>query len=424
MTEPIRLDLRDPHVRATAYGTYDNLRAQGPIAPAILTTGDADARDFSGTLGRPSFLITGYEDAVAALLDDRFSVDPRMAMTPEQVTQLPPIPEEFRPLNRNLLSVDPPDHTRLRKLVQPSFTARAIEARRPRIHAIAAELLDAAERAAGERGETAPHRRLELIDAYAYPLPITVISELLGVPKADRDAVRTRSEMLLQFTELTEEEALASVRDFTAYLRDLFAEKRRHPADDLVTELVLAEEDGDRLDEEELLSMVFILIVAGHVTTVNLIGNGVLALLTHSEQLARLKANPALAASAVEEILRFWGPVEMASPRFPREDVELAGTHIPRGRPLLPVLAAADRDPARFPRPDEFNVERAEAHRHIAFGKAVHACLGAPLAHVEGEVALTTLFARMPDLQLAEPAAAASLQASLFRGPDRLPLLF
>jgi cytochrome P450 len=243
------------------------------------------------------------------------------------------------------------------------------------------------------------------------------------VPAADRTAVRRWSEVLIESQVLGSEEGMASIQEFTAYLHGLFAEKRRHPTDDLTTELVRAEEGGDRLDEDELLSMVFILIVAGHVTTVNLIGNGALALLSHPDQLARFKANPALAEPVVEEVLRYWGPVEMASPRLPREDIALGGTIIPRGRPVLPGLAAADRDPARFRRPDVFDIERSEAHRNIAFGKGIHACLGAPLARVEGEVALTSLFTRFPDLCLAEPATA-PLQPSLFRGPERLDLLF
>ncbi len=324
---------------------------------------------------------------------------------------------------RNLLSIDPPDHTRLRRLVQPSFTPRTMEALRPRIQAIADELIDNAERAASERGESAPNRSLELINTFAYPLPMNVISELLGVPPQDRPQVRTWSEVLIAGQGLSEE-ALAVIRDFSDYLRDLFAQKRRQPADDLTSQLVLAEEEGDKLDDDELLSMVFILIVAGHVTTVNLIGNAVLALLEHPDQLARMRANPELVPGAVEETLRYWGPVEMASPRYARESVELDGETIERGRILFPVLAAADRDPKRFPDPDRFDIERVDASRHVAFGKGVHLCLGAPLARVEGQVAVETIFRRLPELRLAEPVEVPPVDPSLFRGLDRLPLKY
>lgn len=421
--EPVLLDFRDPHLRANAYAAYARLRETEPVAPAVLRVSDRDEEDFSGSLGREVFLATSYDDALEALTENRFAVDGFAVMSPEQLAQLPPVPDEFRPLLRNLLSIDPPDHTRLRRLVQPSFTPRTMEALRPRIQAIADELIDNAERAASERGEIAPNRSLELIDAFAYPLPMNVISELLGVPPEDRPQVRTWSELLIAGQGLTEE-ALTVIREFSDYLRDFFAEKRRQPADDLTSQLVLAEEEGDKLDDDELLSMVFILIVAGHVTTVNLIGNAVLALLTHPDQLARMRANPELVPGAVEETLRYWGPVEMASPRYARETVELDGETIERGRILFPVLAAADRDPERFPDPDRFDIERADVTRHVAFGKGVHLCLGAPLARVEGQVAVETIFRRMPAVRLAEPIETPPVDPSLFRGLDRLPLLF
>jgi cytochrome P450 family 107 subfamily K polypeptide 1 len=422
-TTPIHLDLRDPDVRANLYETYAALRGEKPVAPGILTVSDQDDADFSGTLGRELSFATGYDEALAVLNDDRFAIDGRAVMTPEQLAALPPVPDEFRPLLSNLLSLDPPDHTRLRRLVQPSFTPRTMEALRPRIQAIAEELLDAAEHAAAARMETAPNRMIELIDAFAYPLPMTVISELLGVPMEDRAQVRTWSEALIESQAPTEEMRSVLV-DFTTYLRQLFEQKRRQPADDLTSQLVHAEEEGDKLDDEELLSMVFILIVAGHVTTVNLIGNAVLALLTHPDQLARLNANPELVKGAVEETLRYWGPVEMAAPRFARDDLEFAGTTIPRGRAVLPVLAAADRDPERFPSPDRFDIERPDASRHVAFGKGVHLCLGAPLARVEGQIAVETVFRRLPELRLAEPLDAPPVHPSLFRGPEQLSLLF
>jgi cytochrome P450 len=421
---PVQLDLRDPHARASIYATYAAMRQREAVAPAVLTFSDQDAEsDFSGITGREVLLATDYDGALEALTDGRFSVDGRAQMTPEELAGLPPVPEALQPLLRNLLNIDPPDHTRLRRLVQPSWTPRALVAFRPRIQAITDTLLDDAERAALDRGEAAPNRTIELVEQFAYPLPMTVISEMLGVPEQDRPQVRAWSEALIDSQSFSEE-TIASLDAFSAYLRGLFDEKRRQPTDDMTSYLVQAEEDGDKLDDDELLSMVFILIVAGHVTTVNLIGSAVLALLNHPDQLARLQANPALVPGAIEESLRYWGPVEMASPRFAREDLEIDGARIARGQAIFPALAAANRDPERFPDPDRFHIERPDASRHVAFGKGVHLCLGSPLARIEGQVAIETLFRRMSDLRLSEPIAAPPLHPSLFRGLEQLPLLF
>jgi cytochrome P450 len=431
LTEPEHLDLRDPHFRSKAYDTYADMRARGPVARVRFTPGDDDEDDGGQArdpFRRPVFMVTRYQEAVEALLDERFTMDARTTMTPEQLEKLPPTPEEFRPLSRSILSVDPPDHTRLRKLVQPSFSERAMKSLRPRVRQIAEDLLIAAERAAAERGEAHPDRQMDLIESYAYPLPITVISELLGVPEEDRANIRRWSEAIFSGGPARDQglsdEARASLREFTAYLRDLFERKRHEPTDDLISQLVHAEEDGDVLSEDELLSMVFILIVAGHITTVNLIGNAVLALLTHPNQLERLKQDPTLAKVAVEETLRYWGPAETVVPRFAREDIQINGTCIPKGEPLMVSLASADRDPARFPDPDEFELDRAEANRHIAFGKGIHMCLGAPLARLEGQIALNVLFARMPDLRLAIAPEEVAWRAGFLRGIDRLPIRF
>jgi cytochrome P450 len=338
---------------------------------------------------------------------------------------MPPVPEEFQPLQRNLLSVDPPDHTRLRKLVQPSFTASAIEKLRPRIQQITDELLDAAEAAAAERGEQAPDRHMELISQFSYPLPVTVICEMLGIPPEDREQTRKWAEGLLgaQTPELQEENR-RNISEFTAYLRQLFVRKREHPGDDLTAQLLQVEVEGDRLSEDEVVAMVFILFVAGHITTVNLIANGVYALLTHPEQAQKLRDNLTLVPNAVEEVLRYYGPAESTTPRFARDDVELAGQAIAKGEPLLALLAAADRDPARFRDPQSFDIAREDANRHIAFGKGVHACLGAPLARMEGQVALETLFRRYPDLRLAVPASEVHWHSDLIRGFAEIPLRF
>lgn len=262
-TEPEFLDFGDPHFRAMAYDTYATLRERGPVSRVRFTSGDEDDETPRGPFGREVFMITRYAEAVDALLDERFSMDARSTMTPEQLEQLPPTPEEFRPLTRTILSVDPPDHTRLRKLVQPSFSERAMKNLRPRVQQIADDLLNEAEQAAAERGEISPNRRMELIEAFAYPLPITVISEMLGVPEADRPAIRRWPETLFSGGQARgrgmSDEARTALREFSAYLKDLFEEKRHEPTDDLISDLVHAEEDGDVLSEDELLSMVFIL---------------------------------------------------------------------------------------------------------------------------------------------------------------------
>ena len=335
------------------------------------------------------------------------------------------IPEEFKALQRNILTLDPPEHTRLRKLVQPSFTAGAIDKLRPRIQQIADDLLDAAEAAAAERGEQAPNRALELIPRFAYPLPVTVICEMLGIPPEDREQTRLWSESLLSAQSPEgQEEIRRNISAFMDYLHGLFAQKRQSPDDDLISQLLQVEVDGDRLTDDEILAMVFILFVAGHITTVNLIANGVFVLLTHPEQLANMRSNPALVPNAVEEILRYYGPAETTTARFAREDVELGGQQITKGDSLLVVLAAADRDPARFAAPQTFDITREDANRHIAFGKGVHACLGAPLARMEGQVALETLCRRYPELRLAVPEDEIAWAPSFLRSLTRLPLLF
>jgi cytochrome P450 len=237
-------------------------------------------------------------------------------LTPEQLAQMPETPPEFQPLMRNILTVDPPEHTRLRKLVQPSFTASAIEKLRPRIQQITDQLLDAVEAAAAARGEHAPDRTMELISQFSYPLPITVICEMLGIPPEDREQTRQWSEDLLTArTPERMEEIGRNIGEFIAYLRELFARSGRPLG---TTHLAASSGRGRRrrLTEDEILAMVFILFVAGHITTVNLIANGVYALLTHPEQAQKLRSDPSLVPNAVEEILRYYGPAETTTPRF------------------------------------------------------------------------------------------------------------
>ena len=433
-TEPVELNITDPHFMANAHELYADMRAKGPVSRVRFAgmeqevSGDGTEEQQNGFFGRrETFFVTHYDEVIETLLDDRFAVDPRSTMSSEQVEKLESqTPEEFRLLSRSIISLDPPDHTRLRKLVQPSFTGRGMQALRGSIQQIVDDLLDEAERDAAERGETAPERRMDLIEAFAYPFPVTVIGDMLGIPREDRETIRGWTENLLRVDRgRADEEVRAGLREFIDYLKDLFEHKRRAPTDDMISRLVHAEEDGDVLEEDEILATVFLMFLAGHVTTVNLVGNGVVALLTHPDQLAKLKANPdLLAKGVVEETLRYWGPVDFIGRRTAREDVEVGGTVIPKGEQATASLASANRDPERFANPEVFDITRPDANRHVAFGKGIHVCLGAPLARVEGQVAFATLFRRYPELRLAVPSEEVRWGSSFLRGFARLPVLF
>jgi cytochrome P450 len=427
--QPITLNIADPHFATNAYDIYADLRAKGPVARVLLDSGEAspnNAAQFRS--GGETFFVTHYDEVVATLLDARFAVNPRTVLTAEELQRLPQPSEELRPLTSSLIMLDPPDHTRMRKLVQPSFTGKAMEALRGTIEQIVSDCLEQAERAAAERGEVAPNRQMDLIAAFAYPMPVTVISDLLGIPRADRETIRGWTENLLRVDrrrgQALDEETLAGLRAFTGYLRDLFEQKRQQPADDMISRLVQADEDGDILSEDEILSMVFLLFLAGHVTTVNLIGNGVVALLSHPDQLAAFRASPQLAKGLVEETLRFWGPIDFIGRRISKEELDLSGTTIPAGERITVSLAAANRDPAQFANPDTFDITRADANRHVAFGKGIHVCLGAPLARMEGQIAFTMLLQRFPELRLAVPIEEVQWGGTLLRGFARLPVLF
>jgi cytochrome P450 len=407
-----------------AFQAYAAMREKGPVASVTLPTGE------------PIWFVTRYAEAVAFLKDDeRFANDPSSALTEEEYAQLFQQATEHLSveqqqmaaqtdeiLRRNLLAVDPPDHSRLRRLVAIPFTPKYIEGLRPRVQAIADTLLDAVEARTDETGR----REMELISDFAYPLPLTVISEMLGIPLADRDAFREWSQAAVSFTpaDRANPAVTAKLIEFIAYLRRLVAEKRSNPGDDLLSGLVLAEAEGDKLSENELLSMIFLLIVAGHETTVNLIGNGMLALFEHPEQRARLQEDPNLLKAAIEEMLRYYGPVEMSLTRWVRQDTEFGGQRLRRGEQILALLASANHDGEQFPNPDVFDISR-EPNRHAAFGTGIHSCLGATLARLEGQVAFATLLSRMPDLALAIPRAEVRWRdATFLRGLTQLPVTF
>jgi cytochrome P450 PksS len=356
----------------------------------------------------PAWIVTRYDDVLSVLRDERFSNEI------PAVTRWAPRP--VRALTRNVLALDPPDHTRLRTLVAKAFTPRMVEQLRDRVQQVCDELLDAA----------TAKRRIDLVRAYALPLPITIIADLLGIPPPDRKQFGSWSK---RFT-ASSSGALLDVLpgwwgmwQFGRYFRELVALRRAAPRDDLVTALVQAEEAGDRLSEEELIAMLGFLLVAGYETTVNLIASGALALIQHPRQRELLQANPALAESAIEELLRFTSPLEVASPRTAREDVTLGGTCIPRGTLVLAALGSANHDETQFRDPETLDITR-EPNRHLAFGMGAHFCLGAPLARLEGRIALTTLFRRFPDLRLGRALESLRWRRGLlFRGLEELPVV-
>jgi cytochrome P450 len=373
------------------YSVHARLRAQRPVAHVIMPG------------GMPAWLITGYAQARAAL------TDPRLRKLPEGWR---PDPDSMlASLDLHMLNLDPPDHDRLRKLVNKAFTARRVEELRPRITAITAALLD----------DMSTRREVELLSAFAFPLPITVIGELLGVPAADRDQFRAWSATIVADTvspEVFQADAGAMVR----YFQMLLAARRREPADDLLSALVAARDEEDRLSENELLSMAFLLLVAGHETTVNLIASGTLALLLNPAELARLRADPSLLSGAVEELLRYVNPVNNATFRFTAEPVEIGGVPIGPNEVVLVSLSGADRDPARYDDPDRLDLSRDSAG-HLAFGHGIHYCLGAPLARLEAEIAFRGLLERFGSMSLAVPPDALRWRPStLIHGLESLPV--
>ncbi|MQY04771.1 cytochrome P450 family protein [Actinomadura macrotermitis] len=360
--------------------------------------------------GLAGWVVTGHAEARAALADPRLRKDGANQRYLRRLGAEMPAPGGG--LSAHMLNSDPPDHTRLRKLVQKGFTARRVQQLRPRVEEIATALLD----------EMDGRDEADLVESYALPLPMTVICELLGVPLADRAHFESRSRKMLA-GEGSREEFFAALKESADYLKGLVAAKRAEPAGDLLSALVQARDDGDALSEQEVIAMVFLLMVAGHETTVNLIAGGVQALLRHPDQLAALRADPALLPGAIEEFLRYESPVNIATLRYTGEPVTIGGTEIPEGEFVHVALPGANRDPAVFAEPDRLDITRADAAAHLAFGHGVHHCLGAPLARLEAEVAFTLLLARFPGLREAEPGTEPAWQPNVrFRGLTALPV--
>lgn len=398
-----QVDIVSPQFKADPFPFLASLRTSQPVYRTRLPD------------KTPVWLITRYEDVAALLKDERFVKNRRTAMTREQLRKMPWVPPMFRPLERNMLDLDPPDHTRLRALVHKVFTPNLIGQMRDRIQILADDLLEGVAR----KGE------MDLINDYALPLPMTIITEILGVPTSDRDKFHKWSKAVVSLSSPHATlRVIPSVWMFIRYLRGFIKRRRLDPQDDLISALIEAEEAGDKLSEDELLAMVFLLLIAGHETTVNLIGIGMLALMEHPDQMEKLRRNPALIKTAVEELLRYSSPVFMSTERYAREDSRIQGVTIPRGEMTLGVIGSANRDESVFENADEFSIAR-EPNRHLSFGQGIHFCVGAPLARLEAQIAVNTLLRRMPDLKLSVAVDSLRWRPSMFlRGLEGLPASF
>ncbi len=398
MTDAIELEpLDEDSYYQDPLGFFARLRESRPVAP-VRMPGYGQA-----------WIVTRYADVRAALNDPRLARDVRRWPGGARSR-----PSEATGVYAHMLHADPPDHTRLRRLVQKAFAPRRA-ALRPRAEEIAAELL--------EEMAAAPGGIIDLLAAYARPLPIAVLCELLGIPAADRAWIAVT---VAAYDEPAEHQRVE--RELAAYFTELIAARRAEPGDDLVSALVLARDHGDAgvaaggLTDSELLGTVFLLVMAGFDTTVNLIATGTLALLTHPGEMTRLRQDPSLLPAAVEELLRFTSPVNHANDRFTTEDVPVGDVVIPAGEWVFPAISSANRDPAQFPDPDRLDLGR-DASGHLAFGHGVHHCLGAPLARMEAEVAFGALLARFPRICLAVPPPELRWRpVSLMNGLESLPV--
>lgn len=395
---PVEFNPLMPEFIANPYPFYHRLRAEDPV--------------HRSTLLPDTWIVTRYTDVVTVLRDSRFGRHDAENFFRERFGEGPLISV----FTKWMLFRDPPDHTRLRTLVNKAFTPRAIEGLRPRIQDLVNYLLDAVQ----SRGS------MDIMADLAYPLPVLVICELLGVPAKDRDLFKkwsgdvARTLDPIQTPEMVEK-GHAVVESMVAYFRGLIATLRQNPQDNILSAMIAAEEQGDRLTEDELLANCILLFSAGHETTVNLIGNGLLALMRNSDQKQLLQQNPALIQSAVEEFLRYDGSVQLTG-RTTKEDVEIGGTLIRQNERIMTVLAAANRDPVQFPEPDRLDITRKDNH-HVALGHGIHFCLGASLARAEGQIAIGTLLQQMPRVTLLNETPQWR-PAFTLRGLEALPVSF
>ena len=396
-----KYELYTHEAKANAYEIFAQMRQNDPVhcQPGI----DGETM---------IWFVTSYDEVEQVLRDDKHFVrEARHALPPEEVYQPDPLEAMMAD---HMLNKDWGDHRRLRALVSQAFTPRRVQKLRPRIQAIADELID----------QVAAQGEMDLIADYSFHLPTIVIAEMLGIPMEDREKFKVWSNAALMpsLTDESVNELMQLMQEFMAYLNNLFAERRATPGDDLLSALLQAEADGDSLSQTELFAMLFLLIIAGHETTVSLIANAMVALWQHPEQLELLQKEPERMGTAVEEFLRYDNSVERAFNRWVAEDVTLGDQFLPKGSLVIPILAAGNHDPEKFAEPERLNVTR-EANNHLSFGKGAHYCLGAPLARLETEIALNTLLARLPNIQMSIPFSALRWRLSPgFRTLEALPV--
>ena len=398
------INIASAEFKANPHPFYARLRAEAPVFRTLLPDKQA------------AWLITRYDDVLMTLKDEqRFSKDPRAAKTAAQLKKMPWVPPMLVPLTRSILDTDFEEHARLRGIIHLAFTPRRVEQIRERAQSLANTLLDTAER----RGQ------MDLIHDYALQIPLTIICEMLGIPEKDRPKFANWTKTLINQSASPYAQLLLipQLMLMLRYLRRLFKQRRAAPRDDLISALATAEEGGQRLTDNELMAMVFVLIIAGHETTVNLIGSGALALLENPDQMRLLRQRPEVIKTAIEELLRYVSPVDQATERYAREAVTLHGVTIPKGELVLAVIASANRDEQQFPDADRLDLTRDPAgNKHLAFGLGAHYCVGAPLARLEGQIAIQTLAARLPNLRLAvAPRALRWRPGITVRGLERLP---
>jgi pimeloyl-[acyl-carrier protein] synthase len=388
--------------------------------PVLHHLREVDPVHWSDTIG--GWVLTKYDDIVSTFREPAsYSNEGRLARAVEYLpsesrARLQVFEEHYR--TKGLLHSDPPDHTRLRRLVTKAFTPRMIEALRPRIQAIVNDLLDAGMREGG----------MDIIPGLAVALPITVLAEILGTPVADRVLFKSWADDLLAFqgvnkpAESTLLRSQETILEMKAYLTSLIRERKGRPGEDLISQLVLAESEGDKLSEAELLNTCITLLVAGHETTTSLIGNGIYLLLSNESAWSRLKSDRTLLSTAIEEILRYESPVSR-QPRLMKSDVELSGNQIKKGQMVFQMLNAANRDPAYFTDPDTFDVGRRN-NRHIAFGVGIHFCVGAVLSRTEGQIVFGTLLERAPAMHLVNDEPVWDVNKANSRMLKTLPVSF
>jgi cytochrome P450 len=387
-----------------AYEIYDYLREHDPIHEMTMNSGDQ------------AWLITKYDDAIQVLKnDERFTKDfNSLVATGDYKPYLPP--KVMNLLGKQMLSQDPPNHSRLRSIVAKTFTPRMVEAMEGSIQSIADHLID----------EFVGIGNMELINDYAFSLPIYVICNMLGIPIEDQHRFKDWSHQFINSMNDRDKmkKTIPALENFADYIEELMQKRKNAPTNDLISQLINAQEEADRLSAIEVSSMVFLILMAGHETTVNLLGNGVLALLENPEQMKWLQEHPEAIATAVEELLRFHSPVELTTNRWARSDFEWNGKQISKGDLVYVSLASANRDPEHFEEPGKLDLARSK-NKHIAFGTGIHFCLGAPLARMEGIIAISTLLKRMPDLHCQIPLDELEWRSStLMRGLVSLPVAF